>query len=1185
MPELKKIFMLMLILGAAAARLASAKQADLERDFVSPPAAVRPQTFWFWLCPTKEGITKDLEEMKAKGIGGYVFMNLGDASVWAKSDPFMNPKWHENFQFALAETRRLGLEAVIHNCDGFQEAGGPWVKADEAMKEVVWSKLTVQGGTEFRSLLPRPPAKAGFYHDVAVLAYRARQSEFSLMAQLAPKVTLERPVNQYLLWWAGNPESLPPVLDDNTKPVGQELMDGNPNTAVTLWTPEAKAPVSVRYEFEKPFTCAALSYYPWRRTTVGVQTGRVEASDDGRTFRKVCDFTVEDPERKAPLTVNFAETTAKIYRVLLTGQTQTVVVAELELLAKGEMPSWNPRIAWVESKAGLAPMPDGMDELPLPKVSEKDALRQGEMIDLTTLVDHIGRLEWTPPAGRWTILRLGYTITGAENHPASSGGMGWECDKLDKNAINTHLASWVGKMMQEQKALVGKTWKTIHADSWECGFQNWTQAFPEEFAKRRGYDLRRYLPVLAGEVVESPEISERFLQDFRRTIADLLAENYYEAFQEWCHKRGMTFEAEAVGPGALSMPPVDHLQCKGRTDMPMGEFHDMRESGGVMPKPGDEMCRDNKEAASAAHIYGKPRAGAEAFTAFGNWRHDPYWLKDIGDLAFCVGINRLVLHCSFQQPDDRKPGWVYPPQWGVNFHRNNTWWNQAGGWLQYLARCQALLQQGRFVGDVCLYYGEGSPAFASVDNQPEKIALARSLPPELQGAPAWDFDWCNAEVLLTRLSVKDGRLMLPDGMGYRILVLPNSRTMSLAVLGRIRDLAKAGATVLGPKPEKAPGLGGYPQRDGEVRKLAGELWGDCDGKNVKEHAYGKGRIIWGKSLAEAMAELGVKRDFEFSAGQKDANLRYIHRTADGAEIYFVANQRDRVEEAQCFFRVAGKAPELWHPDSGRIERPAVYEEQDGRTALSLRLEPKGSVFVVFRERTKGAPLMAVRRNGKQILPFVGGMAKDLPTVEAEAQKHGAALVAWEAGVYELASAGGKIARVKVDGLPAPLEVKGAWAVSFPPKQGAPEKATFDRLMSWTESAEEGVKYFSGTATYVKEFDLPAEMLGKDKLLFLDLGKVKNLATVKLNGQELGVLWKPPFRVELSRLAKAGRNRLEVGVTNMWVNRLIGDERLPKDKRITWTNLRIFYKADSPLLESGLLGPVSLRPAIRREVSF
>jgi hypothetical protein len=384
-------------------------------------------------------------------------------------------------------------------------------------------------------------------------------------------------------------------------------------------------------------------------------------------------------------------------------------------------------------------------------------------------------------------------------------------------------------------------------------------------------------------------------------------------------------------------------------------------------------------------------------------------------------------------------------------------------------------------------------------------------------------------------------------------------------------------------------LANYPQCDEEVRRLADELWGNCDGKTVREHAFGKGRMIWGRPLAAVMADLGVARDFEFHASRPDVILRAIHRTdegtdgraAGGRDIYFVCNQRVRAESAECLFRVSGKAPELWHPDTGQIERPAVYAEKDGRISMPLHFDPKGSVFVVFREKARRAPLLGVTRAGRQLFQPAG----ETTPLEVTMTRHGVQLLAWEAGDYELATPSGKPVKALVAGVPAPIALEGPWELHFPPKQGAPEKITLDKLASWTALADQGVNYFSGTATYLKEFDLPVEMLGQDKALYLDLGQVKNLAEVKLNGQDLGVLWKPPFQVEISHSARPGRNRLEVRVTNLWVNRLIGDERIPPEKRFTWTNLRIFYKADSPLLESGLLGPLTIRAAVKREVSF
>jgi hypothetical protein len=672
-----------------------------------------------------------------------------------------------------------------------------------------------------------------------------------------------------------------------------------------------------------------------------------------------------------------------------------------------------------------------------------------------------------------------------------------------------------------------------------------------------------------------------------------------------------------------------------------------------------ETC---KEMASAAHTYGRRILGAESFTADNSerWLQHPATIKALGDRAFCEGVNRFVFHRYAMQPWlNYKPGMTMGP-WGVHYERTQTWWDITQAWHEYLARCQFLLRQGLFVADICYLQPEASPqGFYGHKRQ------------------GYDYDNCTAEVVLTRTKVKDSRLVLPDGMTYRLLVLPDISTMTPPLLRKIRELVEAGATVVGPQPLKSPSLSDYPNCDEEVKRLADELWGDCDGKTVKEHAYGKGKIIWGLTPEETLAKMGVQPDF--TAGPF---IRWIHRSVGGMEIYFVASAGQQPTEAVCTFRVTGKHPEFWQPETGRIERIAAYEQADGATRIPIRFEPSGSVFVVFRQTAKRFdPVMSVTLNDQPLLPApepkvkvviekavygvlsdpnrtrdvrtklqavvdggelsfqvarmaqgddpafgivktlvveygVGGKSFKISgedpediTLAASAGSERVAEVhrggtgrlwveAWEPGRYEVKTASGRTLRCETLALPQMQEITGPWELRFPPNCGAPERATLEKLISWSEHSESGVKYFSGAATYLKTITVPPKMLGKNRHLYLDLGKVQVMAQVKLNGKDLGILWKSPYRVDITDAVKAGENTLEVRVVNLWVNRMIGDEKMPEDSsrnadgtlkewpqwlqggkpspagRYTFTSWRL-WKTDDSLLESGLIGPVTL----------
>jgi hypothetical protein len=880
--------------------------------------------------------------------------------------------------------------------------------------------------------------------------------------------------------------------------------------------------------------------------------------------------------------------------------------------------------------------------------------REG-ILDLTAKLGADGRLTWKVPPGKWIILRLGYTPTGVNNHPAPKEGEGLECDKLSKAALDAHWEGFMQKVLDDLGPLAGTALNSSLIDSYEVDGQDWTANFREEFQKRRGYDPVKLLPAFARYVVDNREVTERFLWDMRRTVADLFAENYYGHFAELCRQHGLK---NAVEPYT---GPFESMQCGAPADVVMGEFW-----------TGSEGHPSVKLAASIAHVYGKTIVGAESFTAGANegrWQNDPYALKTLGDLMYCQGLNRYIFHRYAMQPwTNRWPGMTMG-EFGFHFERTETWWLQGKAWIDYISRCQFLLQQGRAVADAAYFTGESAPVEMRAGNP--------ALP------EGYDYDAVNADVLNTA-TVKGGRLTLASGASYATLVLPPSDIeMRPHTLKRIGELVRDGATVVGLRPHHSPSLDDYPECDTEVKELAQELWGACDGVKVQENAVGKGRVFWGKALADVFGAQELKPDFEYAGATKGSRLAYAHRVAGEADIYFVSNQRRRFDTAECKFRIGGKTPELWHPDTGTMEPAPIWSALDGRTRVRLEFEPAGSVFLVFRQASgaaehvvaatsgiseeatlaakliitravyaakdgagqmdvtakvseqaaegqlairvgndtlgrdpadrhvkelrvdytlDGNPLRAVASEGETLTLPAGlalGAAPQWETLEGE---DGAITVRmWGRGEVELQTASGKALRAEAAYLPAPEEIRGLWRLSFPPGWGAPESVMTDDLMSWTKLANAGVRYFSGTAAYENEVEIPAERFGDGRELWLDLGVVKNFAEVSLNGQDFGVLWKPPFRVNITAAAKAGANKLVVKVTNLWPNRLIGDEQLPADRewdgnalkkwpqwllegkpspsgRLTFTTWR-HWKKDSPLLESGLLGPVTLRTAV------
>ncbi len=1078
----------------------------LEHGFADPPDAARPRTWWHWTGSnvTLEGITRDLEWMKRVGIAGLQLadVNAGGGQNVNKKVVFWTPEWLEAVRHAAAEADRLGLEMTIFSSAGWSETGGPWVKPEQAMKKLVWSETSVEGPGTYKGKLPQPPSNNGpirnlipgagragaapprdptHYGDSAVIAYRTPPDEVG-MSDVKLKVTT-----------SAGPLDAVSLLDDDL------------NTALTIPAPQEGGPAWVQFEFASRLRARAISL----AGRGGIPVGRVLVSDDGRDFRTLVTLPGAQLYRGGVArTFAFPETTARFYRVEMTGaplrpaevmsQAQTqpsreYTLMELVLHVGARVHRW-------EEKAGFSFLFE-YESVPTPPVPTDAAIPATGVIDLTKKMAADGTLAWEVPPGKWTILRFGYSLTGAKNRPAVPAGLGYEVDKLSRKHLEDYLRGYTDPLARTLGGLYGKSLRYVLLDSWEAGMQNWTEEMLDEFHRRRGYDPMPYLPALAGRVVASSEVSDRFLWDFRRTLADMFAENHYAAATEFLRRQGIGTYGEAAGV-SLEIPE-DTLLNKKHVDIPVGEFW-MRDL-----HPPAMYYADVRGAASAAHVYGKAVVAAESFT--GGGYESPFSLKKIADYWFAQGVNRIIFHTSAHQPLDTKPGNTMV---GTHINRNITWAEQAGPFMTYLARNSFMLQRGLPVADLVYLLNEGAPS-----TMPFWGAGLRPAPPT-----GYDYDFLNTDALLNRMSVgANGQLVLPDGVSYRLLVLPEVDRMTVPVLRKIRELVSGGATVLGPKPSKSPSLAGYPEADKEMLAMASDLWGDLDGVSRTKRTYGRGTVVWGLTPAEVLGSLRVLPDMDYSR-RLDADLAWIHRREGETDIYFVANRSDRAQDLEVRFRVGGKEAELWHADTGTSE-PAGYSTADGRTTVPLHLEERESVFVVFR-RAAASP-----------------------------------------------------SRVIVHNQPSPLAALGGpWEVSFPANLGAPANLRLAELASWTANADEGVKHFSGTATYTRTVPVPRGWLRRGQRILLDLGEVKDIAEVSLNGKALGVLWKPPFRLDVTSALKLGVNRLEIKVTNEWTNRLIGDRAAPADKKVLSAGGPSGVNPAGPppvLKESGLLGPVTL----------
>ncbi|AQT67811.1 F5/8 type C domain protein [Anaerohalosphaera lusitana] len=1132
------IGLLFIVLSVSA--FGSQADAVVKSDFVDPPIAARPGAFWPWLNGSfsLERITYELEEMKDKGMSGADIWDVkahGDPDNMIPVGPeFLGPKSLKAIGHAVKEADRLGLHLGMLNSSGWN-AGGTWTTPDIAGMGMFHSKITVEGPKQIDQILPFPEVPAN-----------------------CPK-------------------------DENGKPV---------------------------------------------------------------------------------------------------------IHKEISVLA----------------------VPQNNNDMQIDSISN--------VVDLNEKMDANGKLTWDVPPGKWTIIRLVMTNTGYQLIVPSPNSRGPMIDFLNPQASRRHFDHIIDKLESEIGDLGNSPLKYLEVDSLELGHHTvWTYDMIEKFRKNYGYDPVPYLPLLKGFKLEDDDIAKRFKYDWKKHISDVFIESHYRTSSNFLNEHGLKLCAEAGGPGAPVWPtcPVDSLKALGSVDILRGEF---------WPKMHNIWLV--KEISSAAHIYGKKVVDAESFTSWRHWTDGPYFHKQMADAAMIEGLNHFTFHTFTHSPEEAGlPGRAYHA--GTHINPNVVWWPMARGFIDYLSRCSYMLQKGLFVADVCYYYGDQAPNFVS----------AKGVDYSLEAG--YDYDVVNSDVILNRMSVKDGRIVLPDGMSYRMLVLPEREDMNLDVLRKIESLVKAGATVVGPKPTRSGSLVDYPNRDKQVAKLADEIWGDCDGTTKTEDSYGKGQVFWNRTPEQIMAERGIGKDFSFEGTDERTKLHYIHRRTEKEDIYFVVNKNERWESVECAFRVTSKQPEIWYPDSGEIREVANYHVNATVTSIPLHLKPAESVFIVFRrpakriyftqvtptdktktplkpaldphsatpagaiwlsdgkgeiddqfitfdlgsvqdvdkirvwnytERLRGfmnygikdfdvlassdgkdfhncgsfelkvahsiedkhyhqdidvdieearyvrfnvktnqnskaycggftrhAGLSKVRFfNGSSAVPGVtvqsvsSGRAFDPATDDDLGMAHPAAelltdeknstfLRAWIPGTYVLKDNAGKSRKIDVDSIRPMIEVSGEWKVSFTPNWGAPEETTFDELISWTDSDDDGIKYYSGIAAYHKEIDIPEKYFSSGSHLELDLGVVQKTARVRLNGQEIAVLWKPPFTVDITDIAIPGKNKLVVEVANTWTNRLIGDAYLPPEKQFCETNLHSrMARKGRRLQPSGLIGPVRINAA-------
>ena len=1081
----------LLLLLAAGPNLARGGD-PLEQGFANPPREARLRAYWWWIngFVDRAAITRDLEEMKAKGFGGALICDADgssqDGNERAPHGPtFFTPEWRELFKHTLREADRLGLEMSLNVQSGWN-LGGPMITPEQAPKKLVWSEVRVAGPSKGPVSVLQPGSRDGFYQDVMTVAYRLKGKA-----------------------GGGLLSGFTASAEQDHHPAAH-MADGNP---ATFWVgggkpgdgPSRKRPAWVRFEFARPVSVERLTLAP--RPNYGPRECEVQASDDGVAFRAVKTFTAD---AKKPTSVDFPPQQARVFRLLILGANdplspqapRNVQIAEIEL--KGKDGAWpgaalrRPELESWREKAGHRTLHfSAPDTRPLlvdaPDQPGEEEVRSTDVLDLTSQLKTDGRLDWDAPEGLWQVLRFGCTVSDRGRvSTCSEGWDGYAIDPLDADAFRFYSKAVIEPLLADAGPLCGRALKYLHTDSWEIEPYNWTRTFRAEFEKRRGYDLRPFAPVLVGRIVDSRSASNRFLHDFRRTLGDLAIDNHYRIFRDLAHRHGVQIHPESGGPHSV---PIDAQRCLGFNDVPMSEFW----AWSWRHRIGDKNRFFVKQPASAAHVYGRRLVAAEGFTTIG-----PHWqetladnLKPAFDKACCEGLNLLVWHAVVCSPAAAGvPGVQYFA--GTHFNPNTTWWPKSAAFLAYINRCQFLLQQGLFAADVAYYYGDHVPNFAQFKATDPAGIL-----------PGYDYDVLTEEALIERATVNSGRITLPDGMSYRALVLADHPSISLPALRKVQELVAGGATVIGAKPQSASGLHNAAQNDAEVQRIAAALWDS-------------GRIASGKTAREVLLAAGVKPDFEAAGGNAETDVDYIHRRDGATEIYFVANRGNRPERLKCTFRVSSKSPELWDPVSGAIRPLPEFNQRDGRTEIPLEFAPCGSWFVIFRAQASPAAPSASKKN--------------FPT-------------------YTLV-----------------VTLDGPWEVAFDPKWGGPPRAKFDQLDDWSKRSEPGIRHYSGAAIYRRSFDLPSEL--SDGALTLNLGDVRELAEVRLNGKSLGVVWARPLRVDLPPGLRRQGNQLEIEVVNFWPNRIIGDQSLPEKDRFTHTNIRKLTR-DVALMPSGLLGPVAI----------
>ncbi|PWK27572.1 F5/8 type C domain-containing protein [Arcicella aurantiaca] len=1092
----------------------------------------KPWVFWYWMQGgvSKAGITADLEAMKAQGIGGAYLMPIKGVSnppIYSPAVNQLTPEWWEMVKFSMSEASRLGLEMGMHVSDGFALAGGPWIKPEMSMQKVVHSTINIQGNQQFRDKLPFPKINENYYKDIAIFAYKISQN-YTSTTNTTPIITSNK---------SGiNPQFL--VKEDNKESFRLEEKG---------W---------IQYTFEKPFTLRNITVKTGGNN-YQAQRLLIEASNDGQNFKTVT--RLESPrhgwqDTDADVTHAIPSTRAKYFRFVYdkTGSeagSEDLDAAKWKPVLKliGLTLSNEPKIHQYEGKTGEVWRIS--KRTTTAQVADSLCIPLKNIINITDKVDQNGNLNWNVPTGNWQIIRIGHTSTGHKNDTAG-GGKGLECDKFNPEAVTLQFEKWFGEAQKQLgEELSKKALKVFHVDSWECGSQNWSSNFLTEFKQKRGYDLFPYLLVMTGLPIENTQTSEQVLFDIRQTISELVVDKFYKTLADLAHKKGVIFTAESIAPTMTS----DGLAHYKLVDVPMGEFW--------LNSPTHDKPNDMMDAISAAHIYGKNIIQAEGFTTVRMaWNEHPAMLKTLQDRNYTLGINKLVYHVFTHNPwMNQQPGMTLDGV-GLYFQRDQTWWKPAKAWVEYAERCQTLLQMGKPVADLAVFTGDEIPRRSvlpdrlvntltglfskeTLVNEQKRLLNEgeplRQIPagvshsanmadPEkwVNSLQGYQYDSFNPDALQNMATVKNGNVQFSEGNSYPILVFPsnlkmnpNSHAIDAKTLQSMLQLVKAGATIIvGEKPT----INSSKLSNKVFQTQLNELWDGQfltqknDSHSIIYKKLGKGKIIKAPFEANSFDKLGILRDLIVKNDQENyaQNIAWTHRKMNDMELYFISNQVEK--NRQLSFSLRANQPFVYLYSAVSDELTAISSKvENGRTQLMLNLEANESIFIILSKKVLNASQAYSTTLSKTI--------------------------------------------------------EGTWKVSFDDKNGQIKNTqNFEKLSDWSVNQDSLIRYFSGTATYQNSFQINKTQ----KRYWLDLGEVANIANVKVNGVNCGVAWTAPYRVEITKAIREGENQLNIEVSNTWANRLIGDNKLPENQRITKTTAP-FRLAGKALEKSGLLGEVKL----------